>query len=553
MRRARTAVAAVLLVVGLAACGGLPTSSGVTLVRTIAGAADSAGPEVRVLPPLPAAGAAPDAIVQGFLNAQADSEDDYAIAREYLAPGTTWATSGTAQVYAALSVPTTDRPGSTVSVKASLTMAATLGDDGTYVPQQGTTSQTYQLRKVGGEWRISALPQGLTITTGDLQRGYVSSTLWWFTPGFTRLVPEIRWLPESPTGRQTQLVRALLGGPGKGLAPVVRTAAPSGVSLEGSVSDQGNAVVVDLSRQAASLTAARARDLLLQLAQTLQQVPTATRVRLLVDGQPLPAVGDPQQIATSVVASYNPDTVAPSVPPVGIRGGSVVALPGPGRLPPKALAVLAGQTVTHAVPAPDGAAIAADTSTGVVVATAEGSLRTVSDDPGASLSWTIDGTLAVGTPDALLLVPPAGGTTRIAYPAPLAGQVTDARIARDGVRVLAVAGGVAYVLGIAGGTFGPAAAISPGLGAVTAASWQTASSVALLSSLPGQPLALSTAQVDGSQVDTIPLPTGFTTGVTVAAGPGSPLLVGYGDVVEQLTAADGWFRLASAASPAVAG
>ncbi|MGH3743951.1 MAG: LpqB family beta-propeller domain-containing protein [Mycobacteriales bacterium] len=547
----RRLVAAVLLL-GLAACG-LPTSSGVKLVRPVAGAADSGGPEVRVLPPLPAAGAAPDAIVRGFLNAQADSEDDYAIAREYLAPGATWSTAGTVLVYSTLSVPTTDRPGSTVTITASLSAAARIGDDGTYVPQQGTNHQTYQLRKIGGEWRISALPQGLTITAGDLQRGYVSSTLWWFTPDFTRLVPEVRWLPESPTGRQTQLVRALLGGPGSALAPVVRTAAPSGVSLEGSVSEQGDAVVVDLSRQAATLTAAQARDLLVQLAQTLQQVPTATQVRLLVDGQPLPAVGDPQQISMSAVTAYNPDTLTPSVPPVGVSGGRVVALPGTGHLPQKALAALAGQQVVHAVPAPDGSAIAAETGRGVLVATAAGGLHTVAADPTATLSWTLDGTLAVSTDRDLLLVRPSGAQTRLAYPNLLAGRVTDARIARDGVRLLVVAGGSAYVVGIAGGAFGPVTAISPGLGTVEAGSWQTATTVALLSRPSGQPLQLTTLQVDGSQVDGIPLPTGFTAGVSLTSGPGSPLLVGSGDTVEQLTAADGWFRLVAARSPAVAG
>jgi hypothetical protein len=544
---------AVLLVLGLAGCGGLPTSSGVKVVHPVAGAADSGGPAVRVLPPLPPAGAAPDAIVLGFLNAQADSENDYAIAREYLAPGASWTTAGTVSVYSTLTVPTTDRPGSVVTVAASVGRSATIGEDGTYVPQQGTTRQTYQLRKIGGEWRISDLPQGLTITAGDLQRGYVPSTLWWFAPGFGRLVPEIRWLPIASAGRQTQLVRALLGGPGPALAPVVRTAAPSGVSLEGSVSEQGDAVVVDLSKEAAKLTAVPARQLLLQLAQTLEQVPAATHVRLLVDGQPLSAVDDPQQISMSAVTAYDPDTVVPSVPPVGVRDGRVVALPGQGHLPAQALAALGAHVVTSAVPAPNGAGIAADSPDGVLLATSQGALRTVSTDPSASLSWTIDGVLAVSTSSELLLVSPTGAITSIAYPAGLTGHVTDARIARDGVRLLVVADGSAYVMGIAGSTFGPVTAISPGLGTVSAGAWQTASTVALLTRSSGQPLQLTTLSVDGSQVDGVPLPTGFTSGVTLTCGPESPLLVGAGGAVDELTAADGWFRLAAASAPAVAG
>lgn len=551
-RRLAVAVAAAAAVSPLAGCGGLPVSHGVQVIRPVAGIADSAGQEIRILPPPPAAGATPDAIVRGFLNAQADGQDDYAIAREYLAPGTTWTTSGSILVYTQLTVPTVARPGPAVTLTAAVGAAAAISPDGTYQPQSGTVDQPYQLRRVGGEWRIATLPQGLTLTTGDLLRGFVPSLLWWFTPGFGRLVPEVRWLPQSQTGRQTQLVRALLGGPGEALAPVVRSAVPAGVTLEGSVAQQGTTIVVDLSPQAAALSAQQARSLLLQLAQTLDQVPTATRVRLLVDGQPLSAVGVPQSVAIAAASAVSPDAFVPLVPPVGVTDGRVEALPGAGHLPAGALAALRGYDVTHAVPAPDGSAIAADTPGGVVLAAADGAVRTVSTDPTAGLSWTLDGRLAVAGPTGLLLVPAAGPGTAVAYPPDLAGRVTEAHVARDGVRVLLVAGGAAYVAGITGDGLAARVPLSAGLGTVEGATWQTASTVALLVRPPGAPLQLTTLAVDGSQVGSLALPVGFASGVTVTAGPGSPLLVGADGVVDKLSG-DGWTRLAAASSPAVAG
>lgn len=551
-RRLAVALAATAAVSSLAGCGGLPVGGGVQVIRPVAGIADSAGQEIRVLPPPPAVGATPDAIVRGFLNAQADGQDDYAIAREYLAPGTTWVTSGPTLVYTQLTVPTANRPGQAVTLTASVGAAASISPDGTYQPQSGTVDQPYQLRRIGGEWRIAALPQGLTLTTGDLQRGFVPSLLWWFTPGFGRLVPEVRWLPQSTTGRQTQLVRALLAGPGPALAPVVRTAVPAGVTLEGSVAQQGATIVVDLSPQAAALSARQARSLLLQLAQTLDQVPTVTRVRLLVDGQPLSAVGVPQSVAIADTSTVSPDAFVPLVPPVAVTDGRIAALPGSGRLPAGALAALRGHVVTHAVPAPDGSAIAADTPGGVLLAAADGSVRTVSPDVAASLSWTLDGRLAVGGPSGLLLVPAAGPAIAVAYPPDLAGQVTAAYVARDGVRVLLVARGAAYVAGISGGQLAARVLLSAGLGTVEGATWQTSSTVALLVRPPGAPLQLTTMAVDGSQASSLALPAGFGSDVTVTAGPGSPLLVGADGVVDKLSG-DGWTRLAAGGSPAVAG
>jgi len=203
----------------------------------VAGAADGTGDDVRVLPPGPGADADPKSIVDGFLNAEDSSnENDYAIAREYLAPGAEWDTSGTTVVY---QNPSTSvhlaTGGAAATVTSALSTVATVDPRGVYVPQNGEQSDTYSLAKVRGAWRITALPVGLRLTASGLQRTFVVSTLWWFTPDLRRLVPELRWLPEQTTGRPTQLVRALMGGPAPALAGAVRSAVPPDATLVGSV------------------------------------------------------------------------------------------------------------------------------------------------------------------------------------------------------------------------------------------------------------------------------------------------------------------------------
>ncbi len=564
--------AVLALVLLTAGCGGLPLASGVHVERTLVagGSAGDAG-TVRVLPPGPAAGASPADIVRGFLNAQADGEDDYGIARAYLAPTTSWDTDGPVTVYGSATYRAPVPTAAAATVAVALSRTASLDTAGVYTARSDTVGNSFRLGRVGPEWRITALPAGLQLTNGDLQRSYQPATLWWFTPDQSLLVPEVRWLPTAVGGLQTQLVRALLRGPSAALAGAVRTAAPAGVSLDGSVSTSGSDIVVDLSQQAATLPSGQARLLLVQLARTLEQAPTADAVRLQVDGQPLPSVNAPQRLALSAAAAVDPDTPVTQSPPLALVDGRIEPLPTSTAagvsLPAAAVAALAGRSLLSVVPAPSGGALAAVVRAGaaeqLLVATADGALTAVGP-PGtyAPPSWSLGGSLVAAGSSSLLVRRPGAAAVSVPYPAGLVGPVIGGRLARDGVRVLLVAGPpgghVAYLTtltaGVRGLALSAAVPLSAGLGDVLSAGWQSAAELALLVSPPGGPLEVTEIAVDGSQAVSVPLPARVgNTGVTLSTASGAPVLVAGGGVVEQLTVDNAWRPVGRGAVPATAG
>lgn len=587
MRRRRLAG---LVLTGLlaAGCGGLPLPGGVRVERTIAAGGDDTGSgTVRVLPPPPAVGASPLEVVRGFLNAQADSEDDYGIARQYLGPGTPWSTSKQVTVYAAASypgpaavtpppatstAPARGRPGGPTSpaagrptgtsVQVTLARSATIDAAGVYTPQADRVTDIIRLEQVGGEWRITGPPAGLQLSAGDVERNLLPSTLWWFAPDRSTLVPEVRWLPAVAAGRQTQLVRALLGGPSPQLAAAVRTAAPAGVTLDGSVSVAGSDIVVDLSQGAAALSASSARQLLIQLAATLRPSSTGDAVRIEVAGQPLPSSLAPQRLPLDVVAEHDVDNQDPQAAPVALVDGRVTAVTGGTPLSGPAAATLRGRDLTVAVPAAVGGGFTAVEGTGATQ-------RVVAVDPGGRLrqvgppgrygtpSTAADGTLVVPGPGGLLVALP--GRAPLTVPVS-AGPVASVRIARDGVLLVVVVGGRAYrstlVRGAGPPELGPLAAVSTGPGEVHAAAWETTSTLALLvraADGAGGAATLVQLQMDGALARQLPLPAEVGRGeVTLASAVGVPPLVGGGGRIAEL-AGDTWQLIGRGAAPAAPG
>nr|WP_247602002.1 LpqB family beta-propeller domain-containing protein [Cellulomonas denverensis] len=81
-----------------------------------------------------------------------------------------------------------------------------------------------------GQWRISALDDGVVLSEPNFEAIYRSSTLYFLSQDGTFLVPETRWFPLRNLA--TSIVRALLAGPSPWLRDAVRTAIPEGASLQ---------------------------------------------------------------------------------------------------------------------------------------------------------------------------------------------------------------------------------------------------------------------------------------------------------------------------------
>lgn len=580
-RRPVSGVAVALAVSAvLAGCGGLPVHSAVRIERPIvpgAGVGLGIAP-ARVLPPGPREGASPTAIVSGFLNAQADSDDDYATAHTFLAPDATWSVSGAVTIYAAVTTapdtirapavasaaPTTTTvsppspEGSTTTVRATLRLVASLDAQGTYAPNVGTRVVEIPLRVVNGQWRITAVAPGVALTIRDLQRSYEAETLWWFAPRSPVLVPEVRWFPSAPAALPTVLAKALLAGPQSGLGGVLRSALPDGVALRGSATVIGADVLVDLDRRAAGLTAEQASNVLRQFALTLGQVPGVSGVRLTVDGAPLPLPGLPARVATSFANDVDPDQPAGWAAYVPrILGAERI---GPGKVI-GAVAALSKLPLERLATSPDGSSAAglvrlrsglvqAYVATGAGPAVALGS-------PGAlrSLSFDRAGELLVGG-DRLVRYDAARRPSEVtvdALPGTARSSVIEqALLSGDGERVALVAGAPGATALWVGQLRAEAPGlhlvglhpIAPALAEVRSATWSTSTSLTVLATGPAAgtnaapgAVELWDLSLDGSGLSAqtlTPAVTGMPESVTSAAG--AAALVGAAGRIYERTA-----------------
>ncbi|HEX5523099.1 MAG TPA: LpqB family beta-propeller domain-containing protein, partial [Pedococcus sp.] len=286
MRRYAAAAAGMVLALGVSACGGISMDSPVQPGLEL-GAAQ--GDPVRVLFPGPAAGSSAEQIVQGFLRAGAASDGEYEVARSFIAPApeATWRPDTSIMIFtddSALTVKAVDEN----TVRAEAKVVASIDANGRYrdLPPGTVTEATFGLEKVGGEWRITTLPEGLGLwlSAADADRLYDPFRIHYISTAGRELVPDTRWFPLGK-GLATRLARAQLGDVPAYLQGAARTDIPTGTRLT------VDAVPVDRGLATVDLTATkpggdpiRRQNLWAQFVATLTQVPGVDRVALKVEG-----------------------------------------------------------------------------------------------------------------------------------------------------------------------------------------------------------------------------------------------------------------------------
>ncbi|GHD42775.1 hypothetical protein D9V29_00640 [Mycetocola manganoxydans] len=240
---------AVLAAVILSGCSGIPQSGAPRIGQPVEGAGD---PEVQFIANSPEAGASQEEILRGFIDAASSPREDYATAREYLAPDirSSWDPDFNVIV---------DEPGvrsyramDERSMELTVRPVAEVNAQGEYTEFAAQTSLTqgYVFTKVKDEWRISVAPDRVILDSQRFNDVFSSYPVTFFDPSWTYLVPDLRWFP-SRTSTGTRIVKALLDGPGPLLDGAVRTAFPEGTALtKNSVPVVGDVAQVDLSGEA---------------------------------------------------------------------------------------------------------------------------------------------------------------------------------------------------------------------------------------------------------------------------------------------------------------
>lgn len=298
----RSLVVVLTLVMALVAtaaggCSRLPTSGDIHEFPIEAPLRDP----IRQFGAAPQAGSNPQRIVEDFLRASAAGiYDDFATARMYLQPeaSVTWRPYEQVVIF-----PTDAAPNSTLAdegeeeaqVSLALTTLGTIDKEGILqtAATQGSTLTSFTLTKnTEGEWRISALDDGLILSQSAFLDGYQSSNLYFPSSDLSALIPDPRWYPRARMA--SYLMQGLIAGPSEELAPTVAGDLAADLSLPtGGIEVHDRVATVNL--EGPLLFSEQDRiGLSWSITETLRQVPTVQSVDIRLNGvaqhsDPLPS------------------------------------------------------------------------------------------------------------------------------------------------------------------------------------------------------------------------------------------------------------------------
>lgn len=524
MRTPSRWILAVVTAVTLSGCVQIPDSSSVRPGRN--GEVQGDLPPVFNLPAGPDPGADPVEIVEGFRAAMLASPRDASIAREFLAPDSAalWEPDARTLVYEGQRLLANDNV-----VTMSVQEVGSLSERGVWASgdlAEGQLTLTFDLEQVDGEWRINNPPPG-TLVDADYfftQRNYRSYSTYFLDANQRILVPDPIFLPVGDN-TPTQLVQNLIFGPTRSLKGVVSSAVPVSTTVDGSVSVSGAGLAdVPLSESVRNLSDADRQLLAAQLAWTLRQFPQIKRFTITSGGRPLEISGEGNTVDTDAFAAFDPAGFTASRDVFGLVDGVPSSITTSGASP--LAADLPALTSTNSL----AVDLRADT---VAVVSGDGRSVKVADvgspDPARVTTWCARG-VDYGKPSwdtygvlwvvdrrsdrSILSVCTADSVASVATPQFGRDRVTSFAVSRDGTRLAAVLGkGAASRLLVGAIERDPSDPAKATLRHVreihnnqvqltdlSAVSWLSPVSVAVLGKQVGDQVLVYDVRIDGSSV-----------------------------------------------------
>src|SRR5699024_2323950 len=220
----RAAGAAAVLGLG-AACARIPTSSPISS-RTLTGQTQPGAPYVQALPPAP--GATPEEVVAGFVQAGVGSEEDFAVARDYLTAeaAASWDPEALITIYSgSQELKVTEAGEGRLGIV--LQAVALLDERGVQSLLSGPTSREIEvaIEEVDGQWRLSEVPDGIFLSEAAVDTLYGPARLYFLDPRERHLVPDHRWFPLRRGA--SAVLEALVEGPSAFLEGAVVNRVPA--------------------------------------------------------------------------------------------------------------------------------------------------------------------------------------------------------------------------------------------------------------------------------------------------------------------------------------
>lgn len=430
-RSALGAVAALAAAALLTACATIPGSGPVTEGLKNLEQTDQV---VQYNPSGPVSGASQEDLVQGFLIAATSALNDYSVAREFL----TSDYAGQWDPYYGVLIADGSRPyrsdGEAAGV-LSLAAVAKIDAQGVMLPVKPgpRTEMRFEFEQVGGEWRISSAPAGIILDSTTFATIWEPQQLYFVGPGKV-LVPETRWYLSRPA-LVTEVVDALLQGPGERLRDVVRSGFPAGTALVSkSVQVVDGVARIDLTGSILEAGPVAMAEVEKQVEMSLQAVRGVTGFELLVDGTPLRDTPGGEAATPQLVNRV----FDPAVMTGGVFG-TIVS--GEFRAMSGFASTIADYDPSAVTLAPSEQAAAVKNESGVTLVDEDGALL-VDDRPGLlepafdlmGCVWTVQasdaGTLRITAPD--------GTSSAISAPWLAGREPVAVRVSPEGARVAAL-------------------------------------------------------------------------------------------------------------------
>jgi hypothetical protein len=279
MRRifALTAVAALLT-----GCAQLPRSGAIGVGPAVQ--VESTDDYLYYSPSPPSPGDSQQQIVTGFLSAGNGPQNDYEVARSYLASNfkVDWSASDEVLVQQGA---TTFELVDDATARVELQVSATIDADGVYETQSGQVKRylDFELVQESGEWRISKAPNLTVLISPNFSVLFKPYQVYFYDSTHLSLVPDIRWFP-SRTSTATELMQALLNGPRPWMRDALAWDFPEGTTLSlNSVTITEGVANVDFSDELLGADAQALRHIQAQVKATLLQIPSVERVKITVN------------------------------------------------------------------------------------------------------------------------------------------------------------------------------------------------------------------------------------------------------------------------------
>jgi hypothetical protein len=538
----------------------------------------------------PGNGWSPEQIVTGFLIASTSFANRQQVAREYMTPqvGRAWKPSWSAIVYSngpsATETVLSGRDQAAVTVTG--TVQANLSGQGSYAvpsPKAQVIPPTFQLTKVGGQWRISHAPSELLLTSDLFKYDYQLRNLYFFDPTGHFLVADPVYVPlqTTPTDLMNGLVDDLIKPPPDWLTRgATGTEFRSGTKRVGDVTLTGGTAAVNLAGAITRAPTPVLQQVSAQLWWTLsgsgQGGSAVQSIEVYQNGKPwIPPNSDENPVQNR--PAFNPPTGTTSEFYYLDSAGNLLSRVGATGKPARVGRVGAG--FSQIAVSPDGRYVAALRDGSLFIGPVKGKLSRRDGAGYTTMSWDQADNVWATTGDQIFMLrgsaspaqaqgQPIDVSPENVDGSPVAGPYTSLRVAPDGVRVAIIIGptdldfgAIVWQQGVRAAqatikiVVSPFYVTAPDVTTFSSVTWYGADNVITLGDPGGPAPSLTEFPVNGSSSTTIPAQARIQ---SITASSGSPLaliagLAKGGGMTADASLTGSWAPIGSGVSPAYPG